>query len=312
MDYTPLSEFIYTHLIYKPVNKNYEFLLTDASKKNAKVNFFFNEEGRYFLSVLLLAVASKNIPYISKTVHGISLYSINNLFDTFYYAYHQEELNSNLQEKLLFFINTESVFQFTLVNKIFSTLAEYFNSSKDNALPVFISSAPYITELSSYPLNLLKIKMWNILSEKVFCKIRKDIPNNNDIIKETIYLSCKFLMEETDNMTNYFIYILFRAYGFSSDNPDIQILCTLKKDIFEYLSISGTQDMQWSFLSSTAKIYTDIPSLFNEYFNFYILYYFYNIRFHSTNLSWTTKDLEYSSDWSGYNLYVKYLLSHKK
>ena len=153
MDYTPLSEFIYTHLIYKPVNKNYEFLLTDASKKNAKVNFFFNEEGRYFLSVLLLAVASKNIPYISKTVHGISLYSINNLFDTFYYAYHQEELNSNLQEKLLFFINTESVFQFTLVNKIFSTLSEYFNSSKDNALPVFISSAPYITELSSYPLD---------------------------------------------------------------------------------------------------------------------------------------------------------------
>lgn len=311
MDYTPLSEFIYTHLIYKGTDKECDGLLPESNRNNNKVNFYFNKEGRYFLSVLLLAVASKDIPYTSKTLLGSSLNSINNLFDTLYYAYHQKELTIELQEKFLFLINAESVFQCSLLNGIFSTLAEYFNTTKDNALPIFISSIPFITLLSSYPLNVAKIKIWNFLSENNFSNISEDIYDKSNNGLEKVDWQWIPSMQTINDMVDCFIYTLFYIDGFF-DNPDSDFFNTLKKDIFKYLSESGHQDMQWSLLSSTEKIYTKIPSTFNEYFNFYILYYFYNIRFNSTNSNWSTKDLEYSFNWPGYNLYAKYLLNHKK
>ena len=93
LENTPLYDFIFTHLSTKTDSPNHQIPRTSCDKENTKTKYYFNKEGRYFLSVLLLAVASKNIPYTDKSIPGVSLHSINNLFDTFYYAYHHFEVH---------------------------------------------------------------------------------------------------------------------------------------------------------------------------------------------------------------------------
>ncbi len=309
LENTPLYDFIFTHLSTKTDSPNHQIPRTSCDKENTKTKYYFNKEGRYFLSVLLLAVASKNIPYTDKSIPGVSLHSINNLFDTFYYAYHQEELTNNLTENLLFFINTECLFQPSFLNRLFSALSECFSMSKDIAISTFITLFHYIPSLVNFPLNIVKINIFDSFYQ-IITNIYKNSHENtaiylwfNDIIKE---------MNEIEEMISFFIYLLLLLTDFTSNSKNSSILPTLKKDIFNYLSKAENRHMQWSILTSSSKTYTAIPSTFNKYFDFYTLFAFYNCSTNLDILNWTSKDKEYALAWPEYNAYTKYILKHKK
>ncbi len=317
---TPLYDFIFTHLIYKNDDFQDEFPLSESDTNN-KIKYCFLKEGRYFLSVILLASASKNIPYTTKAINGISLNSINNLFDTLYYAYHQEELTNNPEESFLFFINTECLFQCSFLTKVFSTLSDCFHHSKDIALWNYILSLVSASSLITYPLNVAKITIWDYFYKEAFKLIENINTTKNSNANENsntnedsinFYPWFTSIMNNINDMSDCFIYILLFNTFFSIDNPKFMTLQTLKKEILTYLSKNGKPHMQWSFLASSSKNYLKIPTVFNEYLDFYLLYEFYNKPYNSMTQNWTQKDLAYYSTWSGYNLYLKYVLEHKK
>lgn len=310
---TPLAEFVFTHLGYRYMYsscENKDIILVDhqdyisdlfeGTGKN--ITHIFKKEGRYLLSVLLYAIGTKQIPYTQKTLSGVPLSSINKLFKVLHKSYYQEEVHSKQFEQLLFLINTEYIFQPSLLKKIFLTCKNNFDTMSVEALPEFSYILSYLPLFRSCPLITIKLELWNYFSDLHF--------NEPDNVKDTVpgQSLLQSQLNLTQELANYFSYALLTS---SKCWDSIENMNKLKTDILEFLSIPNNCDISWSLLSNKNSSNMQIPSIFNDYFDFYILYYFYNQKF-AGNTFWSQTDYECFSIWNEYNLYVKYLFARKK
>lgn len=132
----------------------------------------------------------------------------------------------------------------------------------------------------------------------------KTSDNVKDILPGQLPLQSQ--LDLTQELANYFFYALLSSSKCLDNNENMN---RLKSEILEYLKSSNYCDITWSLLSDESLLNMQIASTFNDYFDFYILYYFYTTI---TNQSWSQTDLMYSYNWQGYNPYVKYLFNHQK
>lgn len=145
---------------------NLQTFTSDLFKGIGKdITHIFKEEGRYFLSVLLLAIGTKKVPYTTKTLSGISLSAVNNLFARLHKAYHHEEIYNKQSEQLLFLINTEYIFQPSLLKGIFLTCKNAFDTMSIEALSEFSYILTCLPLLRSCPLNVMKLELWKYFSQ---------------------------------------------------------------------------------------------------------------------------------------------------
>lgn len=174
-DHTALSDYIFCNVI----NLSNELQNPDKNilVKDSRTKYFFNREGRYFLSVLLRSISVGNSPYTRKADYGISLDSLNTLFRKLYRAYCSCEIqcprDRSSNERLLFLINAETIYQPSLIKELFSSLRQYFAKSRKEAVTGFLTALQNIGFMKTRcPLNSLILSMWKSNRDLLFKNLK--------------------------------------------------------------------------------------------------------------------------------------------
>ncbi len=136
-----------------------------------RIHYFFTDEGKYFLAILLKEINSEKAPYTQRCESGATMQVLQSIFETFYISYHQfPEINENNSERFLFLINTENIFQISFLNSICNGYKKIFKDKKHSNInhKGFEYSSKMINILYSCPLNVMKIKIWDTYLHSYF------------------------------------------------------------------------------------------------------------------------------------------------
>lgn len=274
---TALERYFQKHIHYNAINRN------------ARSRFTFCSASRFFLSSILKNTSGGTVPYTVNALNGFSVKSMNNFFIRMYK--NQPSIEEDALEALLFFHNLEEIFSPSLISDIFSTCKEKF--SLDNRLWVeqYVCSIRLLNFLKDCPLNSLKHFVWKnheevftqfqVLDDRIAFAIENEYRSEVLFITQVLNPLCLMLKRT-------FTDILDKHYGVHSNtldnlNPDDKTALWhyFSQDIMPLLKkLPGTScfDFSWSkqnFLNPE-KTYHPLPSIFDEYFDFYLLLYFYS------------------------------------
>lgn len=317
---SPLSQYIYNHIIFAPI-KGFEeiesttnsplfgeyYRIIDHERLDNRAKYLLPKENKYFLSVLLRTINSRETPYTTKAQDGMSLQSLDSLYRLFFEIYQNTAvIRADSLECLLFLINTENIFQVSYMSTLLDTYTDLSKQYKGKSFETgFNRSRQLIGSIANCPLNTLKLKLLKYTIESSFTF---DFTHNNlstdeftkligysTINKEYPILGERFnkVLSIIQEMIDCFFFVLLTAeqcfYNDEITHSDIilhNILNTrcmekLKEKILHYLTPDRethngffVPDMPWSFLKPAVQNenYKTLTSTLDDYYTFTVIY----------------------------------------
>ncbi|MCD8013887.1 MAG: hypothetical protein LUG99_12060 [Lachnospiraceae bacterium] len=317
---SPLSQYIYNHIIFAPI-KGFEeiesttnspffgeyYRIIDHERLDNRAKYLISKENKYFLSVLLRAINSRETPYTTKAQDGMSLQSLDSLYRLFFEIYQTTAvIRAGSLECLLFLINAENIFQMSYMSTLLETYTDLSKRYKGKSFETgFNSSRQLIGSIANCPLNTLKLKLLKYTIESSFSF---DFTHSNlsteeftkligysTINKEYPILGERFckILSIIQEMIDCFFFTLLTAeqcfYNDENIHSDIvlhNILNThsmekLKEKILHYLTPDREKqngffvpDVPWSFFKPAVKDenYKNLTSSLDDYYTFTVIY----------------------------------------
>ena len=284
--------------------------------KNNK--YIFSRDSSYFISALTKIITDKTtIPYTEEAKFGISLKSLNTIFDKMFNAYQDISLQTdrNKLEKDLFLYNLEKIFMPSLTHQMFDINRTYLKELNKQDLSDFVNVLQFCFSLKELPLNSLQLLF---LKNRSIVEIAKQ---NMDTSSPESYMSQ--ILSATSFIEAFICALVWQL----NTAEDLDTAIDILKQI--YLSHRNTHNIKqdWSVFEDKNKQYEiklekkdaarkgrpydirikQVDSVFNEYFDYYILYALFSTDVSDFNLA-----LYELSPYGDLNHYVKYKLSSKR
>lgn len=245
--------------------------------------YIFSRDSSYFINALAKIITDKTtIPYTEEAKSGISLKSINTIFDKMFNAYQDVSLqeHENKLEKDLFLYNLEKIFMPSLTHRIFDMNRTYFKELNKPDLSDFTNVLQFCFSLKELPLNALQLLFLKNTSVVEIAKQNTDTTSPESYTSQILSATCfikaficalVWQMKNVENLSTA-IDILKQTYLSHQERHTVKQEWSIFEDQNKQYEISLNKKNSARKGRSYDIRLKHVDSVFNEYFDFYILY----------------------------------------
>lgn len=283
----------------------------------------YSNASKTFLLALIQNIKKGKVPYTVATQYGMSIKSLSNFFTRMYET--QPSVDTDALEAILYFHNLEQIFAPSLIAKILQSCKEEFSSNNDIWLCQYFCTIRLLIFLKDCPLNSLKHFIWT--AHRDFLKKSSEVIDTYFLASSEVLFITQILEPLYPMLKDSFKQLMDELYDINSNtlndleaNVKQEHWNALITDISPLLK-NETRNTYFNFSWSNQnflipqKSFMQLASIFDEYFDFYLLLYFYLPQSSSETIAQLIYDPWhdfYNATGTQYNSFLKYLLATKR